>query len=212
MREAGDRPRNEAISVLTEDHAGAGALFHSLLKQGNRSSSMMLRLSAFALVLFLALTGDARAQESPETRTEFWPEIQAFIKLEPKWRIFLNGRVSRSLEDGEVPPGQPYEALIGAHLDYLPNQHFILRGGYRYITSLNQSDPHEVLNAHCEASTFNRDDDFIFVRWDGRSNDQDRLRNVVLYPALERRRHQARADARMVSTCSGTQQAASCTN
>ena len=103
----------------------------------------MLWLNAFALVLVLALTGEARAQESSETRTEFWPEIQAFIKLKPKWRIFLNGTVSRSLEDGELPPGQPYEALIGAHLDYLPNQHFILRGGYRYITSLNESDPYK---------------------------------------------------------------------
>ena len=44
----------------------------------------------------------------------------------------------------------------------------------------------ELLKAHREASTFKRDEDFIFARSDGRPYDQDHLRNVVLYPALQR--------------------------
>jgi len=44
----------------------------------------------------------------------------------------------------------------------------------------------ELLTAHREASAFKRDEDFIFARSDGRSYDQDHLRNIVLYPALLR--------------------------
>ena len=44
----------------------------------------------------------------------------------------------------------------------------------------------ELLIAHREASIFNRDEDFIFARSDGRPYDQDHLRNMVLYPALLR--------------------------
>jgi integrase len=44
----------------------------------------------------------------------------------------------------------------------------------------------ELLKAHREASSFNRDEDFIFARSDGRPYDQDHLRNMVLYPALQR--------------------------
>jgi integrase len=44
----------------------------------------------------------------------------------------------------------------------------------------------ELLTAHRKSSTFDRDLDFIFARSDGRPYDQDHLRNMVLYPALER--------------------------
>jgi integrase len=37
-------------------------------------------------------------------------------------------------------------------------------------------------------STFTQDDDFVFARVDGSPYDPDHLRNVVLYPALERAR------------------------
>lgn len=38
----------------------------------------------------------------------------------------------------------------------------------------------DLLREHREASTFNRDEDFIFARSDGRPYDQDQLRNMVL--------------------------------
>lgn len=44
----------------------------------------------------------------------------------------------------------------------------------------------DLLREHREASTFNRDEDFIFARSDGRPYDQDQLRNMVLYLALQR--------------------------
>jgi integrase len=44
----------------------------------------------------------------------------------------------------------------------------------------------DLLKAHHESATFKRDEDFIFARSDGRPFDQDHLRNMVLYPALDR--------------------------
>src|SRR6185369_17140240 len=44
----------------------------------------------------------------------------------------------------------------------------------------------ELLKAHHEAASFHRDEDFIFARSDGRPCDQGRLRNMVLYPSLQR--------------------------
>lgn len=96
------------------------------------------------VLVFLLLVGvDAGAQSSPDTQKEFWPEVQAFIELNPKFRIFLNASVSKSVEDGEILKGNAYEGLVGAHLDYVPNQHFFLRVGYRFIKSLEDIDPYE---------------------------------------------------------------------
>ena len=38
---------------------------------------------------------------------------------------------------------QRIRGLVGAHLDYFANEHLILRGGYRYIFSLDESDPYK---------------------------------------------------------------------
>jgi integrase len=43
----------------------------------------------------------------------------------------------------------------------------------------------ELLKAHRESSIFNRNEDFIFSRSDGRPYEEDHLRNI-LYPALQR--------------------------
>lgn len=95
------------------------------------------------LFLFLAVidTRIVRAQE-PTTRTEFWPEIDVYINVKPKIRFHFLGTVSKSVEDGEISNAQSYEGQIGVHVDYIPNEHVILRTGYRYGTSLgSNTDP-----------------------------------------------------------------------
>lgn len=95
------------------------------------------------LFLFLVVIGTQtiRAQE-PTTRNEFWPEIDVYIRVKPKVRLYLLGTVSKAVEDGELRNAQAFEAQIGAHIDYIPNDHVILRAGYRFGTAVgSNSDP-----------------------------------------------------------------------
>lgn len=93
------------------------------------------------LFLFLLLSGAqmGRAQE-PTTRQEFWPEVDVYINIKPKVRLYLLGTLSKSIEDGELFNAQSYEAQVGAHVDYIPNHHVILRTGYRYGTAVGDND------------------------------------------------------------------------
>ena len=93
------------------------------------------------LFLFLTVIGTpvGRAQE-PTTRTEFWPEVDVYINVKPKVRLHFLGTVSKSVEDGEIRNSQSYEGQFGAHVDYIPNNHIILRAGYRYGTAIGNND------------------------------------------------------------------------
>lgn len=90
--------------------------------------------------LFLVLTCNhpVKAQEST-TKREFWPEVDVYITVKPKVRLYLIGTISKSVEDGELRNAQGYEGQIGVHVDYIPNQHLILRTGYRYGTSVGNN-------------------------------------------------------------------------
>jgi hypothetical protein len=102
-----------------------------------------INLLIMASILSALLRSISSAQNTAApTEAEFWPEVQAYIKLNPKFRLFFNGSVSTSVEDGELLRGNAFEALVGAHLDYIPSNHFVLRAGYRYIFSLDESDPY----------------------------------------------------------------------
>jgi uncharacterized protein DUF2490 len=95
------------------------------------------------LFLFLVVSGPqaTRAQE-PTTRNEFWPEIDVYVHVKPKVRLYLLGTISKSVEDGEVFNAQAFEGQIGVHVDYIPNKHLILRTGYRFGTAVgSNSDP-----------------------------------------------------------------------
>jgi hypothetical protein len=93
------------------------------------------------LLLFLVVSGiqAVRAQE-PTTRNEFWPEIDVYIDVKPKLRLYFLGAMSKSVEDGELRNAKGFEAQIGAHIDYIPNEHVILRTGYRFGTSVGDTD------------------------------------------------------------------------
>jgi len=91
------------------------------------------------LLVFVIGTQPAKAQQSV-TRNEFWPEIDVYINVKPKVRLYLLGTISKSVEDGEIRKAQGFEAQIGAHVDYIPNDHVILRAGYRFGTSVGDAD------------------------------------------------------------------------
>jgi len=91
----------------------------------------LVLISGLFLLVLLSDTRTIRAQE-PTTRDEVWPSIEVYINVKPKVRLYLVGAVSKAIEDGELFNAQSYEAQIGAHVDYIPNEHVILRAGYRY--------------------------------------------------------------------------------
>ncbi len=66
--------------------------------------------------VFVIGTPPAKAQQSV-TRNEFWPEIDVYINVKPKVRLYLLGTISKSVEDGEIRNAQGFEAQIGAHVD-----------------------------------------------------------------------------------------------
>lgn len=74
------------------------------------------------------------------TSNEVWPEIDVYVHVKPKIRLYFMATTSRAVEDGEAFNGKAFEAQIGAHIDYIPNKHVVLRTGYRFGTSLGDTD------------------------------------------------------------------------
>ena len=109
-------------------------------RQVRLNRSLVLGLG---LLLLVEIGGGIAEAQEPTTRNEFWPEINVYITLKPKLRLFLLGTVSKAVEDGEIFNAQAFEAQFGAHLDYLPNKHIILRTGYRYGRSLEDDSYRE---------------------------------------------------------------------
>jgi len=101
----------------------------------------MLSLKAsgttFLLVVTLVSCSVAKAQEA-ETRREFWPELDVFIPLKPKFRLGITATVTRLEETKEDT-----EASIGAHIDFTPRKDITFRAGYRYGFSLTDTDPYK---------------------------------------------------------------------
>jgi len=93
---------------------------------------------AVCLLLLGCLSGSAAAQEGPTTRNEAWPEVDLFINLNPKWRLFFLGNISQERETNIDLEGQ-----VGAHVDYFFNKYLVFRNGYRYGFSLVEDDPFE---------------------------------------------------------------------
>jgi uncharacterized protein DUF2490 len=102
-----------------------------------RVSAAKRSLITLFLFVFMIGTPPVNGQE-PVTRNEFWPEIDVYINLKPKVRLYLVGTISKSVEDGEIRNAQSFEAQIGAHVDYIPNDHVIVRAGYRFGTSVGE--------------------------------------------------------------------------
>src|SRR4030095_928701 len=99
----------------------------------------LVLISGLFLLVLLSDTRTLRAQE-PTTRGEVAPSVEVYMNVQPKVRLYLLGTVSKAIEDGELFNAQRYEAQIGAHVDYIPNDHLILRAGYRYGRAVGDSD------------------------------------------------------------------------
>jgi len=99
----------------------------------------LVLISGLFLLVLLSDTRTISAQE-PTTRDEFWPSVEVYINVKPKVRLYLLGTVSKAIEDGELFNAQSYEAQVGAHVDYIPNEHLILRAGYRYGRAVGDQD------------------------------------------------------------------------
>lgn len=118
------------------------------LRGGRRpfNSTMKKRLLGcwIACVLVACFCPRAAAQEADdETQNEFWPEVNVYVNLNPKWRLFFLANVSKNRDTQSNLEGQ-----VGAHADYVVNDKLSLRAGYRYGSSLTGDDPrveHRVL-------------------------------------------------------------------
>ena len=89
------------------------------------------------VLLVVGLFADARSQQQqPETITELWSEVDVYVPLNEKWRLFFRYSLRKAEETRE-----DIESTVGAHLDYAINKRFTLRAGYRYGFSPNDANP-----------------------------------------------------------------------
>jgi hypothetical protein len=66
------------------------------------------------LVAAACIAGPSAGGAVERSLNEFWPEIDAFVQLDPNWRVFVIGTLSRAMETGLSTEG-----MFGVHLDYL---------------------------------------------------------------------------------------------
>lgn len=88
------------------------------------------------VVLAVALSSVVRAQHDAQPTKQFWPEVDVFVPLNEKFRLFFLATTTKAEETRDNTEGQ-----IGAHLDYQLSKKISLRTGYRYGFSLGGSDP-----------------------------------------------------------------------
>jgi len=88
------------------------------------------------VALAAAFSSGARAQQDHENTKQFWPEVDVYVPLNEKFRLFFLATTTKAQETRENTEGQ-----IGAHLDYHLYKKVSLRTGYRYGFSLGGSDP-----------------------------------------------------------------------
>jgi hypothetical protein len=121
----------------------------------HRSSPARATALAALAALGLALAfAPAPARAAERTLTEFWPELDVFVKLTDSTRLFLLGTVTRAAETGTSTEG-----TLGAHLDWFPaglpsrlleiapgmegRWSIWTRIGYQHIDAWNSTTPSE---------------------------------------------------------------------
>ena len=99
-----------------------------------------MRVEGWSLFCIVALTvafsSDALAQQRPEPVKQIWPEVDVYISLSEKIRLFFLATTTKAEETKQNLEGQ-----LGVHVDYKVNRKVSLRAGYRYGFSLGGSDP-----------------------------------------------------------------------
>ena len=84
--------------------------------------------------LVSVLSGSVLAQES-ETTEELWPELDIYVPLNEKFRLFFLTTVTKARETRES-----FEGQVGAHVDYFWKDNLTFRVGYRLNHSLGEND------------------------------------------------------------------------
>lgn len=122
-------------------------------RRGAGGSGALIRTTASVLcALALLASVPLRAQEDT-TRDEFWPEVDAYVKLTDRTRLFFLGTVARNREVDFA------EGMVGAHLDvflaplgrpwlrHTPDvqkrRYLTFRAGYRYAWDLDDREEYE---------------------------------------------------------------------
>ena len=92
------------------------------------------RLVCF-VALAVAFSSGARAQQDSDTVRQFWPEVDFYVPLNEKFRLFFLATITKNEETRDNTEGQ-----VGAHIDYHLNRKVSLRTGYRHGFSLGGDD------------------------------------------------------------------------
>jgi len=99
-----------------------------------------MKVHAWRLVCFVALgavfSSGAHGQQDSETVKQIWPEVDFYVPLNEKFRLFFLATSTKAEETRDNLEGQ-----VGAHIDYHLNRKVSLRTGYRYGFSMGGSDP-----------------------------------------------------------------------
>jgi hypothetical protein len=90
------------------------------------------------VALIAAFSSGARAQQDSETVKQFWPEVDIYVPLNEKFRLFFLATTTKAEETKDNIEGQ-----VGAHIDYHLHKKVSLRTGYRYGFSLGGNDPYK---------------------------------------------------------------------
>jgi hypothetical protein len=90
----------------------------------------------FQVLLLLLLFHTLAQSQQSESVHEIWPEVDIYIPLAEKFRLFLLASEEKGAEGGTS-----HKAHIGIHLDYFRKKKWTLRAGYRYGFDVGEGDP-----------------------------------------------------------------------
>ncbi|HET8782822.1 MAG TPA: DUF2490 domain-containing protein [Pyrinomonadaceae bacterium] len=87
------------------------------------------------VMLVIAFCAGVCCQEPSETRKEIWLELDVYVPVNEKFRLFFLVSETRAEETR-----RSFETTFGAHVDYTVNKRLVLRNGYRYTFAPGEDD------------------------------------------------------------------------
>ncbi len=90
------------------------------------------------VALAAAFSSSSLAQQDSDTVKQIWPEVDIYVPLNEKFRLFFLATTTKDEETRDNLEGH-----VGAHIDYHLNKKVLLRTGYRNAFSMSGSDPYK---------------------------------------------------------------------